>query len=769
MSNNNELMNAALTYASNGWAVFPCAPNTKVPLMGTHGIKDATTDVALIRAWWSREPNANVAIACGKTSGIYVVDIDVDVGRNINGYDSVNEGELTPTAYVNTPRGGLHMYYRCESEPPRSKNNFRRGIDIRGDGYYVLAPPSKHPNGGVYQWGAYGQFAEYPDVFKPQEASPVVAPWREAVPVQPQRQDAASVNRPSIDSEAQVIERARAYLALVEPAVQGMGGHNSLLKAAAKLVTGFGLSDSVALSLLWQDYNPRCVPPWDASNPRDVKDFERKVSEARKAPRIAENSLRDSCDEETSMLDTLGTELAFRIAKSKTIEDESIKKDRIDEKPIKKDSNFPDEILHPPGLVGQLVDWIDSTAGCPQRGLAVACALSACGALFGRKVKDEYNSRTNLFVLGVGASSSGKDHAPDCVQRLFTEAGGTDYLMGSITSDTAIERGLVEHPVKLMIIDEFGDFAGSINKAGENTGYLKTIKPTMMQLYSSAHKIFIGKQKAQGEPVRVEQPCLSLYGMTAPDKFYNSLTRDELRDGWLARMLVFITKTRPRYQAKKSTVIPAAIVEQFRAWIDRVITAPPEKGKGDIDQALAVNQLVIPTSPAAEALFDEYSRECYDLMIEAGNRGDDTEFLYGKATQNARRIALIVAAGENFEGAVIDEDEARYGIAVARYNVEAFKEAIEGNLAESIFQKDKQRLTQIVVSAGSDGISRSALTRKSQWIRDKHIRDRYMQDLVEARIVIVGQKEGAGDALWFWSANSPCTGLVDPSQKGGEE
>lgn len=749
----NELLNAALTYAAQGWRVFPCAPNTKVPLKDTHGIKDATTDADLIRAWWTREPNANVAIACGKESGIFVIDIDVDEDRGVNGYDSIKPNELSATGYVNTPRGGLHLYYQNKTgEPPKSRNNFRKGVDIRGDGYYVLAPPSHHSNGGVYKWGAYGQFADYPEAFKPQDTAIVQPPpWRSNPTPSPSIQQ----------DESHVIERARAYLSVVEPAVQGMGGHNSLLKAAAKLVTGFGLSDATALQLLWSDFNPRCVPPWNQQNPKDVKDFERKVSEARKNPRIEENSLRDAVNPEVAMLDELGGELAFRIASSQSNQSsKSTSNSEPKEEKKSEDCNFPEEILHPPGLVGQLVDWIDETAGCPQRGLAVACSLAACGALFGRKVKDEYNSRTNLFVLGVGASSSGKDHAPDCVQRLFTEAGGTDYLMGSITSDTAIERGLVDHPVKLMVIDEFGDFAGSINKAGENSGYLKTIKPTMMQLYSSAHKIFIGKQKAQGEPVRVEQPCLSLYGMTAPDKFYNSLTRDELRDGWLARMLVFITKTRPRYEAKKASAIPAALVESFRAWIDRQIDSPPGMGGGDIDSAMAVNQIVIPTTERAEALFDEYSRECYQKMIDAGNRCDDTEFLYGKATQNARRVALIVAAGENFNGAVIDEDEARYGIAVARYNVEAFKEAIDGNLAESSFQKDKQRLTQIIVAAGSEGISRSVLTRKSQWIRDKHIRDRYMQDLVEARIVIVGQKEGAGDALWFWSAQSPCDGLI---------
>lgn len=139
---------AALAYAIRGWAVFPCLPGSKEPLT-PHGFKDATTDAAIITAWWDTTPLANVAIACG-ASNLVVVDLDVKHG--IDGRiswqvlcDALNEPK-PETLCVNTPSGGVHLYF-CGHAP--SAVGFRPGIDIRGDGSYVLAPPSQLAT-GVY-------------------------------------------------------------------------------------------------------------------------------------------------------------------------------------------------------------------------------------------------------------------------------------------------------------------------------------------------------------------------------------------------------------------------------------------------------------------------------------------------------------------------------------------------------------------------------------------------------------------------------------------
>lgn len=168
----------AMRYAEAGLAVFPCAERGKHPLVD-RGVKEATTDLDQVQAWWVKQPRANIAIACGRPSSVFVIDADIDkaTGEQIGqrsfdalihdawqAYSSAAEegdclGHLHGRWKVITPSGGFHWYYDL---PPvlhangldvliRSPDRYPK-IDIRGTGSYVIAPPSVHPNGGRYEW-----------------------------------------------------------------------------------------------------------------------------------------------------------------------------------------------------------------------------------------------------------------------------------------------------------------------------------------------------------------------------------------------------------------------------------------------------------------------------------------------------------------------------------------------------------------------------------------------------------------------------------------
>lgn len=143
----NRLLQAALDYASRGWRVFPL--QGKRPFPGTHGFKDATTDTLTIRRWWRQHPDANIGVVTGRISGIVVVDIDGPEGEAA----LAEFGPLPATPTARTGRG-RHLYY---SYPPdrtiRRHIRVRPGLDVLGDGGYVVAPPSIHPETGRrYRW-----------------------------------------------------------------------------------------------------------------------------------------------------------------------------------------------------------------------------------------------------------------------------------------------------------------------------------------------------------------------------------------------------------------------------------------------------------------------------------------------------------------------------------------------------------------------------------------------------------------------------------------
>ena len=137
---------AALLYAELGLALFPC--KGKVPLTA-HGFKDATTDLAQIRRWWTDSPDANIGTP---TEHLGVLDIDPESG----GKESDLEAEfgLLPATWRNlTGGGGLHLIFTAPPMGCPSRVAWRRGVDVRGVGGYIIIPPSVHPETGRrYAW-----------------------------------------------------------------------------------------------------------------------------------------------------------------------------------------------------------------------------------------------------------------------------------------------------------------------------------------------------------------------------------------------------------------------------------------------------------------------------------------------------------------------------------------------------------------------------------------------------------------------------------------
>lgn len=161
-------MDAALGYATKGWPVFPChgvtaagcscrTPDCASP--GKHprvarGLNSASTDRAQITRWWERSPSSNIGVRTGAESGLVVLDVDTVHGgsRSIKALID-RHGELSSVPRVRTGSGGWHLFFAHPGEPVRnSAGLLGPGLDIRGDGGYVIAPPSVHASGGHYRW-----------------------------------------------------------------------------------------------------------------------------------------------------------------------------------------------------------------------------------------------------------------------------------------------------------------------------------------------------------------------------------------------------------------------------------------------------------------------------------------------------------------------------------------------------------------------------------------------------------------------------------------
>jgi hypothetical protein len=160
-------LDAALSYAARGWAVFPCHTPTATGCscrqdcgrVGKHprtknGLGNATTEEATIRRWWKQWPTANVAIRTGAASGLAVLDEDSYKGGDASRVDLEHSYAPLPETVQQLTGGGGAQYLFAHPGTP-VKNGVETlgvGLDIRGDGGYIIAPPSLHASGERYAW-----------------------------------------------------------------------------------------------------------------------------------------------------------------------------------------------------------------------------------------------------------------------------------------------------------------------------------------------------------------------------------------------------------------------------------------------------------------------------------------------------------------------------------------------------------------------------------------------------------------------------------------
>lgn len=178
----NHPVATALRLAERGWPVLPChtpcgdrcscCGTSDCPSPGKHprtryGLHDATCDPDVITGWWRRWPAANPGVRTGAApdgAGLVVIDIDPDAGGERSFERLLAEhGQPPRTLEVETGSGGRHLYFAHPGTAiPNSAGRLGAGIDLRGDGGYVLVPPSQHRSGGAYRWANCNPVCELP-------------------------------------------------------------------------------------------------------------------------------------------------------------------------------------------------------------------------------------------------------------------------------------------------------------------------------------------------------------------------------------------------------------------------------------------------------------------------------------------------------------------------------------------------------------------------------------------------------------------------------
>lgn len=390
---------------------------------------------------------------------------------------------------------------------------------------------------------------------------------------------------------------------------------------------------------------------------------------------------------------------------------------------------FPQDLLNPPGLLGDYVQYTTSTARMRQPILAIANGLVLLATAIGRTARTETDLRVNLYTLGIAPSASGKDYSRKVAKKLLTAAGLANRLGGeNLASDSGLLDAMYRNPVNLFQIDEFGRILKTLVKSDKS--HLFNIPTILMQLYSSADGLFLGKEYATQERKDIEQPCACLYGTTVPLHFFNALTHDESEDGFLGRLLIFIGDDEPEEQDATLHEVPPALVAALVALANRPINVEP---RGNIDEKMIPRPRIYPMDAGAQRQFVELNT--WVMAHRALHRSQRIAAIWGRSWEMAAKVALILAASRLNGPAVIQADEARYAIALVRWCSACMAASIALYVAENETESVNKRVERLIREAGAEGMAMTALHNRTRFLK-KRERTEVLDDLVDSGLVL---------------------------------
>lgn len=255
-----NMKEAALEYADRGWPIFPCRTDKTPHTM--HGVLDATTDKRQIEEWWDRWPGANIGLDVG---GAGMMVLDLDPGHDLEELERNTNGLPDTQLIASTPRGGKHLYFALDEKEivSPSTSKMANHVDVRSFNSYVLLAPSVTKD-GTYTWEGEGKPA-----FRTDEMVRLANTYRE-------KHDDRDTWLIEPDMPENIEAAIRWLRNDARIAIEGLGGDHTAYATAAHMKS-FGISEATALELIWEHWNPRCLPPWSAD---EFDHMERKVRNA---------------------------------------------------------------------------------------------------------------------------------------------------------------------------------------------------------------------------------------------------------------------------------------------------------------------------------------------------------------------------------------------------------------------------------------------------------------------------------------------------------
>jgi len=377
----------------------------------------------------------------------------------------------------------------------------------------------------------------------------------------------------------------------------------------------------------------------------------------------------------------------------------------------------PNSLLQVPGFIDQVMEHCLKTAPHPNHVMAFCGAMALQALLAGRKVRDEANNRTGLYLLGLANSGVGKDHPRKVNQDVLLEAGMNGTFANTFVSGEGLEDRMFIHPASLFQTDEIDNLLASIGTSRESR--YEGIMNMLLRMYTSADAVYVMRVKASKAASGViDQPCLCLFGTAIPKNFYQALSVKMLDNGFFARMIVLEAGARSGLQPNRVTPIPQSVLDVARWW------SSFRPGTGNLE-SWHPQPKVVDYSEAARGVLLEHGVACDEEYRAAEGRNDTVAMaIWARANEKARRLALVYACSENHAQPLIGQGAAQWAAHLVTHQTKRMLFMASEHVSESEFDADCKKVIRTLrewrASSGEDWMPFWRLSRKLPWPPKHH-------------------------------------------------
>lgn len=386
---------------------------------------------------------------------------------------------------------------------------------------------------------------------------------------------------------------------------------------------------------------------------------------------------------------------------------------------------LPDHFLYPKGMIGDVIKFALETSQYPQPEMCLAGAIALMSVITGRRVVNQHNARTNLYIITVNAARSGKDRIRDVNKEILYRAGAVDMVGPErVGSHAGIISWIDKSPEILFQLDEIGRMLATCRDA--RSSHLYNVATVLMSLFSSAGSMWKADAYAETKKTKIiDQPHCVVFGTTTAETLWPNISMENVADGMIGRLLIFegrgYVDWNDNYVSKHP---PEDLVKAVRFWIEM----KPGSGAGNLETWHPI-PLMIPYSKDAGDRFLDHVKSINN------KRKDETPFraaVWSGTAEKTAKLALIHACSMSYGvPSEVGINDIEWAVGICNFLTRKMILRCQEEVSENYIEARVKKVLKII---GNSKWTGSELGKKLQWLT-KRDRTEILNDMIEMRLI----------------------------------